>query len=123
MAPSEELLASLPPIPEAEASLGHWQSYVGKLVKARGWDKCSELEVFLLFSEEVGELAKAFRHHRELFQEKDKDKDTKHELALEMADVLSYLFDLAERLDIDLTAAAREKEAINRGRQWGTDPL
>lgn len=124
MAPTEELLASLPPIPDPDSSLEGWQSYVNALVKARGWDKCSELEVYLLFTEEMGELAKAFRHYRELFQESGKaGKDTKRELALEMADVLSYLLDLAARLDIDLAAAAREKEKINRKREWGTDPL
>jgi dCTP diphosphatase len=37
-------------------------------------------------------------------------------VALEMADILIYLVRLAERLDIDLLAAARRKVAINEAR-------
>jgi len=113
--------SKLPTIP-TEATLSQWQSYVAEVVKARGWDKASDLEIFLLFSEEVGELAKAFRRHRGLFAEATSDANkhpqSKRELALEMADVLSYLLDLAQRLDIDLEQAAIEKERINRDRHW-----
>ncbi len=38
---------------------------------------------------------------------------TKHEVALEMADILIYLLRLAERLDVDLLAAVEEKIALN----------
>lgn len=110
-----------PRIPERGTSLGNWQTYVGDLVKARGWDKTSELETYLLFSEEVGELAKAFRRHRNLFSEPGKQhqhEDSKEEIALELADILSYLFDMAQRLDIDLEAAAIRKEELNRKRHW-----
>ena len=112
---------TLPPIPQ-QATLSEWQSYVQRLVKARGWDRATDLETFLLFMEEVGELAKAFRRHRKLFEENGKpdssSAERKRELGLEMADVLSYLLDLAQRMDIDLEAAAVEKEEINRKRHW-----
>jgi NTP pyrophosphatase (non-canonical NTP hydrolase) len=110
----------LPPIP-TKATLSQWQTYVSQVVQARGWNKASDLEVFLLFSEEVGELAKAFRQHRQLFVESKNaasTNDTKQELASEMADVLSYLFDLAQRLDINLEQAAIDKELVNRSRHW-----
>lgn len=112
-------MQELPAIPQ-RASLKEWQTYVGRVVKARGWDKASDLETFLLFQEEVGELAKAMRKHRGLFSEGPPTdaKASKKELALEMADVLSYLLDLAERFHIDLEAAAVEKEEINRHRHW-----
>lgn len=110
----------LPEIPSG-GTLKQWQSYVKELVTARGWTQASDLEVFLLFSEEVGELAKAFRRHRELFTEGSQASsktETKQELASEMADVLSYLLDLAQRMDIDLEEAAVAKERFNRTREW-----
>lgn len=39
--------------------------------------------------------------------------DTLAEVRLEMADVLLYLLRLADRLDVDLIAAGREKLALN----------
>ena len=112
---------NLPEIP-GSVSLKEWQSYTKDLVQARGWDKASDLEVFLLLSEEVGELAKAFRRHRELFIQSNKSRpgstETKNELASEMADVLSYLLDLAQRMDIDLEEALINKEEYNRKRSW-----
>lgn len=110
----------LPPIPES-ATVSQWQTYVAQVVKARGWDSASDLEIFLLFSEEVGELAKALRRHRDLFRQADSSTlidQTKKEVALEMADVASYLLDLAARLEIDLEAAMVEKERLNRHREW-----
>jgi NTP pyrophosphatase (non-canonical NTP hydrolase) len=89
----------LPEIPQ-QATVRDWQSYMAKLVKARGWDKASDLEIFLLLTEEVGELAKAYRRHRSLFSE------------------AANLLDIAQRLDIDLEQALKDKELHNRKRQW-----
>ena len=88
------------------------------LVRARGWDKASDLEIFLLLTEEVGELAKAYRRRRALFTETPSDTDSTEELAGELADVLSYLLDLSQRLGIDLEQALIDKEHHNRGRDW-----
>ena len=41
------------------------------------------------------------------------DAAVRHEVALEIADVLLYLVRLADVLDIDMVAAAREKIAFN----------
>ncbi len=98
-------------------TLPHLQQYMQDLCAARGWNKSTDLEIFLLFVEEVGELAKAMRNQMALYQEPEK-KDEKQELAGEFADVFSYLLDLANRFDIDLEAAFREKEAINAHRKW-----
>jgi NTP pyrophosphatase (non-canonical NTP hydrolase) len=125
---NDELLAKLPPLP-ATATLRQWQEYVAGTVAARGWDRASELEIFLLFSEEVGEFAKAFRRFRRLFAERiteDRAADfesidvqpARQEMAEELADVLSYLLDLAGRLEIDLEQAFVEKEKSNRRRDW-----
>lgn len=57
----------LPDLPEPAASLSQWQSYISSNAKARGWDSASDLEIFLPFSEEVGEFAIALRRQRGLF--------------------------------------------------------
>ena len=108
---------SLPQIPE-NATIREWQAYMSDLVRARGWDKASDLEIFLLLTEEVGELAKAYRRRRALFTETPSDTDSTEELAGELADVLSYLLDLSQRLGIDLEQALIDKEHHNRGRDW-----
>jgi NTP pyrophosphatase (non-canonical NTP hydrolase) len=42
--------------------------------------------------------------------------DKKDEVALELADILIYLLRCAERLDVDLLAAAQRKIALNEAR-------
>ncbi len=96
-------------------TLKQLQNYVKDLTKARGWDKNNDLELFLLFSEEVGELARAIRDYRGLYQEPGRDKTNLQE---EFADVLSYLLDLANYFDIDLEEAMRKKEEKNARRTW-----
>ena len=79
-----------------------------------------------LLTEEVGELAKAIRKKMALFTEKAKEShsdQTKEQLiqdnlAEEMADVLSYLLDLANRFDVDLAESFKRKEAENDRRTW-----
>jgi NTP pyrophosphatase (non-canonical NTP hydrolase) len=44
------------------------------------------------------------------------DAPSRQAVALELADVLLYLLRLADRLDVDLIAAAREKLTINASR-------
>lgn len=92
------------------------QNYMDEVCKERGWVKDSYSEKFLLFTEEVGELAKAMRKAVGLYEEKAKQKQV--ELAEEFADVLSYLLDLANYFQIDLEQAFREKEQINQNRTW-----
>ncbi|MFK7950122.1 MAG: MazG nucleotide pyrophosphohydrolase domain-containing protein [Saprospiraceae bacterium] len=102
-------------------TLADLQEYIKVLSAERGWDKNNHLEMFLLFTEEVGELAKGIRAYSNLYQEESKKKskeETKKELEGEFADVLSYLLDLANYFEVDLEKAFREKEAINAKREW-----
>lgn len=105
-------MAHLPEHP----TLKDLQKYMDEVCKERGWTKDTYAEKFLLFSEEVGELAKAMRKATGLYQEKAKQKHI--ELAEEFADVLSYLLDLANYFSVDLEQAFREKEQINQNRVW-----
>jgi dCTP diphosphatase len=64
---------------------------------------------------EAGELLEPFQWLSEAESER-LSAEQLAEVRLEMADVLIYLVRLADRLDIDLLAAAREKMAINARR-------
>jgi NTP pyrophosphatase (non-canonical NTP hydrolase) len=97
-------------------TLPELQRYMDEVCKERGWIKDSYAEKFLLFTEEVGELAKAIRKRQGLYQEKARQKDL--ELEEEFADVLSYLLDLANCFQVDLETAFREKEQVNATRTW-----
>jgi len=103
-------------------TLADLQQYMDAVCKERGWDKNDPLETFLLFSEEVGELAKAIRDHRGLYQEEakahKKSASTKQALEEEFADVLGYVLDLANHFGVDLEQAFRDKEAVNEKRDW-----
>lgn len=99
----------------ARPNLPELQEYVARTCRRRGWDRASDLEVLLLMVEEVGELARAFRDQRGLFQEAGRQRG---QVAEELADVLSYLLDLSNRLGVDLETAFREKEERNEGRSW-----
>ncbi len=97
-------------------TLGDLQRYVATMCQERGWTKDSPSEKFVLFIEEVGELAKAMRKAAGLYEERAKQRDIA--LEEELADVLSYLLDLANCYAVDLEAAFRAKERVNQTRTW-----
>lgn len=103
-----------PDIPELPAL----QAYQAEVCRQRGWDQASDLEVFLLFSEEVGELARAIRRRRALFDQPGATREDN--VSEELADVFSYLLDLSQRFGVDLESAYRTKEEVNRAREWGS---
>lgn len=105
------------PILPKNPTLPQFQQYVKQVCAERGWDKTNHLELFLLLSEEVGELAKAIRYHNGLFSETT-NQPKKYDLEGEFADVLSYLLDLANHFGIDLEKAFRQKEKQNAQRHW-----
>lgn len=107
----------LPDLPSSPATLKALQKYQQDICVARGWDKATSLETFLLFTEEVGELAKAIRNRLDLYQEKGKSVP-KEELEGEFADVFSYLMELANHFSLDLESAYRAKEERNLKRSW-----
>ena len=101
---------------KANPTLKELQSYLAQVCEERGWTKDSPSEKFLLFIEEVGELAKAMRKASGLYEEKARARDVS--LEEEFADVLSYLLDLANCFQVDLERAFRAKEEVNQTRTW-----
>ena len=106
-------MAELPSSP----TLPQLQNYMSQICKERGWDKTDTLATFLLFTEAVGELAKAIRNRRGLYIEQAKEINSQ-ELEDEFADVFGYLLELANKFDVDLAEAFRHKEKINEARKW-----
>jgi NTP pyrophosphatase (non-canonical NTP hydrolase) len=58
--------------------------------------------VWLLLTEEIGELASAIRQYTRTYKKIGLKKDKGIDIQMEMGDVFSYLFQLASMLDIDL---------------------
>ena len=99
-------------------TLPQLQAYMKAVCEERGWDQTDYATLFLLFTEEVGELAKALRKHHHLWDEPGKAAKKPFALHEEFADVLGYLLDLANHMGVDLEEAFRKKEAVNTQRHW-----
>lgn len=101
----------------AEPTLGDIQKYVRLLEQERGFTKDSVESKCLLLAEELGELAKCIRKsHSTLGVDAAKKYD--FDTAGEIADILIVLTAIANRLQIDLEQAFRQKETKNKQRTW-----
>jgi NTP pyrophosphatase (non-canonical NTP hydrolase) len=98
------------------ASLADLQAYIGRVVVERGFGEETPLDIMLLLVEEVGELAKAIRRHAGI--KIDETANEHGRAPEELADVLSYVLNLANQLNVDLIEAFRDKERINAERIW-----
>jgi NTP pyrophosphatase (non-canonical NTP hydrolase) len=72
------------------------------MCKEKGWDKVPVTTVWLLLTEEIGELASAIRQHQRTFKKVNLKKIKGTDIQMEMGDVFSYLFQIAGMLEIDL---------------------
>ena len=70
-----------------------------EICRQKGWDRAPIHKVWLLFTEEIGELASAIRQHQNLYR---KCGGKSSDVANELGDVFSYLFQIAYMLDVDL---------------------
>jgi NTP pyrophosphatase (non-canonical NTP hydrolase) len=71
------------------------------LCVSKGWNTVSVDKVWLLFTEEIGELASAIRQEQKIFK-KCTRKAKGQDVMVEMGDVFSYLFQIADILNVDL---------------------
>jgi len=96
-------------------NLADFQKYVQELEQERDFSDQNVLQKCLMLGEEVGELFKAIRK-----KEKIKiDANSKFgSIDEELADIIIYLCAIANRFDIDLEKAFRDKEEINKNRVW-----
>ena len=97
-----------------QPTLADLQQYVRDMVAERGFND-NIAQKFMLFTEEVGEFAKASRKSTGMHMALDA---AKQDVAGEAADVLIVLLDLCNKLGVDLEQAFRDKEAHNKRRVW-----
>ena len=97
------------------ASLKEIQEYVKAVLIERGFDEETIVEKCLLLGEEIGELYKAVRKTQGV---KCDDNSKFSKVEHELADILMYTLDIANKCDIDLEEALRDKEKINKQRSW-----
>lgn len=96
-------------------TLRDYQNYVVELEKERGFDFQTPVEKCLLLGEEIGELFKAVRKASNI---KIDTQSNVTSISEELADIFIYLCALANRYQIDIEKAFREKEKINHQRTW-----
>ncbi|MNB87040.1 MazG nucleotide pyrophosphohydrolase domain protein [compost metagenome] len=90
-----------------------FQQYVSEYSKVKGFEKSTIEQRTLYLMTEVGELAKEVLSVS--FHPTDEIKEN---LGYEMYDVVWNIFDLANKLGIDLDQAFKKKMMINETRTW-----
>jgi len=100
---------------KTDPTLRDFQEYAAALVQERGFEKETVAELFTLFLEECGELAKAARKSQNI---KSDPNSKAFQVSEEAADVFIYLLHLCNKLGVDLEQAFRDKEEINKQRIW-----
>ena len=96
-------------------SFNDLQKYLEVVLKKRGfYDEPLPIKLMIL-TEEVGELARGIRKHTGVLMS---ETTKRSEVADEVADVCMILFDICNKLDINLFEAIKHKEEINSNRTW-----
>ncbi len=104
----------MPQLPD-KPTLKDFQAYVDALVRERGFDKETLPELFMMFLEECGEMARSARKATDMKSHEGKDRGDVED---EIADVFIYFLDICNKLGVDLETAFRNKEEINKKRAW-----
>ena len=99
--------------PRVQPSLEELATRLAEFARERDWDQFhAPKNLAMALAGEVGELLEHFQWLTER-QSTELSPATKDAVALEMADVLLYLVRLADKLEIDLGAAALRKISLN----------
>ena len=102
---------------KTKPTLADIQKYVVDMEAERGFTHEDVVSQCLMLSEEVGELFKCIRKsHTTLGMDPAKKYDI--DPAGEVADTLIMLVAIANRLNIDIEQAFRDKEEKNKQRTW-----
>ena len=116
------------------APMKAYQDYINQLENLHGWQDVDLVHNCFLMGEEVGELFKGVRkylnyasenHQSSQDMSQDMSQETsklqikaKQNIAEEIVDVFNYLLAIANRLDIDVEEAFRDKNKTNQNRTW-----
>lgn len=82
--------------------LNYYKTETERVCRQKGWDGVSIDTVWLLLTEEIGELASAIRQNKKTYKKMNLKKQRGTDVMMEMGDVFSYLFQIAYMLDVDL---------------------
>lgn len=99
-----------------DPTLADIQKYVSAMEVERGFNKELVAGKCILLGEEIGELFKAIRKFDKVTKTDSNSKFTTIEE--EIADILIVLCAIANRYNIKIEKALREKEEINKKREW-----
>ena len=99
-------------------TLNYYKQETEKVCKSKGWDRAAIDTVWLLLTEEFGELASAIRQHKRTFKKTNLKKDRGTDVMMEMGDVFSYLFQLAHMLNVDLDKMWEEHNTKMIGKKY-----
>jgi NTP pyrophosphatase (non-canonical NTP hydrolase) len=95
-------------------SLNEYKVMTHAVCKSKGWDRAPVSSVWLLLTEEIGELASAIRQYTRTYKKSGLKKERGIDIQMEMGDVFSYLFQLASMLNIDLDEMwAKHQEKVH----------
>ena len=83
-------------------SLNSYKAETEIICKQKGWTNATIDTVWLLLTEEIGELASAIRQYKKMYKKTGLKKERDTDVMMEMGDVFSYLFQLSYMLDVDL---------------------
>lgn len=103
------------PFLNQKPTLKNLQQYVRELEIERGFADQNVLQKCLMLGEEVGELFKAIRKSEGIKIDHNSKFSSVED---ELADVLIFILSIANRHNIDLEKAFRNKEDINKKRVW-----
>jgi NTP pyrophosphatase (non-canonical NTP hydrolase) len=97
-------------------SLDNLNARLKAFAQSRNWEQFHSPKNLAMAM--IAECAELVEHFQWLTEEQSMNlpQEKQEEVALEMADILIYLIRAAERLEIDLIAAAERKIAINESR-------
>ena len=104
------------PAPQTLRTLAELREHLRRFAQARDWDQFhSPKNLAMALIAEAAELVEHFQWLTEA-QSAELSAEKKAEVADELADVLVYLVRIADKLDIDLLAAASAKMAHNEAK-------
>jgi len=81
----------------------------------RGFTETTILQNCLQLGKKIGELFKAVRKSEKI---KTDSNSNFTQIDEEIADIIIFLCSIANRYDIDIEKAFREKEKVNKKRSW-----
>jgi len=100
---------------KSQPTLKDFQKYVHQMEDDRGFTEQGVLQKCLMLVEEVGELFKIIRKKEKIKIDHNSKFGSVDE---ELADIFIFLCTIANRFDVDLEKAFRDKEKINEKRVW-----